>query len=127
MTSGLYVKGSNALFLERASAYSLPFAIDDPPKQTSHNTSLDVSDLIIDLMEEKRQTFVKELLSQSFVPPTSILKVINGMEITMYDCTHQFSNLLLKCFVTNLKHLKCIVIIIILLSSVVTRATAYYR
>ena len=49
MTSGLYVKGSNAFFLERASASSLPFAIDDPPKQTSRNTSVDVSDLIIDL------------------------------------------------------------------------------
>ena len=30
----------------------LPFAFDDPPKQTSHNTSLDISDLITDLYND---------------------------------------------------------------------------
>lgn len=28
----MYVKGTNAFFLERSSMSSLPFAIDDPPK-----------------------------------------------------------------------------------------------
>lgn len=28
----MYVKGTNAFFLERASVSSLPFAIDDPPQ-----------------------------------------------------------------------------------------------
>ena len=44
----LYVKGSNAFFLERASLSSLPFAIDDPPK-TTKSGGCDISDLIVDL------------------------------------------------------------------------------
>ena len=42
----IYVKGSNAFFLERASLSSLPFAIDDPPK-TSKSGGCDISDLVL--------------------------------------------------------------------------------
>ena len=44
----MYVKGSNAFMLERATISSLPFAIDDPP-MTKSGSSLDVNDLIVDL------------------------------------------------------------------------------
>ena len=57
--------------------------------------------------------------------PILTLKVMNGMEMTMYDdCTHLFSNLLLECLVANLKRLKCIVIIIYYSTlQCITRAT----
>ncbi len=42
----MYVKGSNAFFLERS---SLPYAIDDPPKATSKGSSVDINSLIVDL------------------------------------------------------------------------------
>ncbi len=45
----MYVKGSNAFFLERSAVSSLPYAIDDPPKARSKNNSVDVDDLIVDL------------------------------------------------------------------------------
>ena len=44
----MYVKGSNAFLLERSSISSLPFAIDDPPKATSRNNSVDINYLIVD-------------------------------------------------------------------------------
>ena len=44
----MYVKGSNAFFLERASISTLPFAIDDPPMAKS-GSSLDINDLIVDM------------------------------------------------------------------------------
>ncbi len=45
----MYVKGSNAFFLERSSVSSLPYAIDDPPKATSKGGSVDINSLIVDL------------------------------------------------------------------------------
>lgn len=45
----MYVKGSNAFFLERSSVSSLPYAIDDPPKGRSKGNSVDINDLIVDL------------------------------------------------------------------------------
>lgn len=42
----MYVKGSNAFFLERSAISSLPYAIDDPPKS---GNSVDVNELIMDL------------------------------------------------------------------------------
>ncbi len=47
--SSMYVKGSNAFFLERSSLSSLPYAIDDPPKATSKGSSVDINSLIVDL------------------------------------------------------------------------------
>ena len=48
--SGMYVKGSNAFFLERSSVSSLPYAIDDPPKASkSKGNSVDINDLVVDL------------------------------------------------------------------------------
>ena len=44
----MYVKGSHAFFLERASISTLPLAIDDPTMAKS-TSSLDVNDLIVDL------------------------------------------------------------------------------
>ena len=48
-SSALYVKGSNAFFLERAAISSLLFAIDDPPMTKSGSSTLDVYDLMADL------------------------------------------------------------------------------
>ena len=45
----MYVKGTNAFFLERAAILSLPFAIDDHHRSKSGSSSLDVNDLIVDL------------------------------------------------------------------------------
>lgn len=45
----MYVKGTNAFFLERAAILSLPFATDDPPRSKGGSSSLDVNDLIVDL------------------------------------------------------------------------------
>jgi len=45
----MYVKGTNAFFLERAAISPVPFATDDPPISKSGSSSLDVNDLIIDL------------------------------------------------------------------------------
>ena len=56
LTSSMYVKGTNAFFLERACVSSMPFAIDDLQKQTSRNTSVNVSDLIIDLYNGTKTT-----------------------------------------------------------------------
>ncbi len=42
----MYVKGTNAFFLERAASPSLPFVIDDPPKCNS-GTMLDINDLLV--------------------------------------------------------------------------------
>lgn len=44
--NSIYVKGTNAFFLERASLSSLPFGIDDPPKSSKGS---DISDLVVDL------------------------------------------------------------------------------
>ena len=44
----MYVNGSNAFLLERASILILPFAFDDPPLANS-GSSLDINDLIIEL------------------------------------------------------------------------------
>ena len=46
--SAIYVKGTNAFFLERAAISTLPFCIDDPPRVRS-GSSLDINDLIVDL------------------------------------------------------------------------------
>ena len=43
-----YVKGTNAFFRQRAMLSTLPFSIDDPPKSTARNSSVDVNELIID-------------------------------------------------------------------------------
>ena len=45
---GIYVKGTNAFFLERAAISSLPFSIDDPPRSRSRS-AMDLNDLIVDL------------------------------------------------------------------------------
>ena len=45
---GIYVKGTNAFFLERAAISSLPFSIDDPPRSRS-GSAMDLNDLIVDL------------------------------------------------------------------------------
>ena len=48
--SAMYVKRSNAFFLERAAVSTLPFSIDDPPRTRSGSgSSLDISDLVVDL------------------------------------------------------------------------------
>ena len=47
-SSAMYVKGTNAFFLERAAVSSLPFAIDDPPRGRV-GSALDINDLIVDL------------------------------------------------------------------------------
>lgn len=44
--NSIYVKGTNAFFLERSSLSSLPFALDDPPKSAKGS---DLSDLVVDL------------------------------------------------------------------------------
>lgn len=44
-----YVKGSNAFFLERAAISSLLFVIDNPPRSRT-GSSLDITDLIVDLL-----------------------------------------------------------------------------
>ena len=44
---GVYVKGTNSFFLERAAICTLPYSIDDPPR--SKSGTLDINDLIIDL------------------------------------------------------------------------------
>ena len=43
----MYVKGSNAFFLERSAISTLPYAIDDPPKGGS--SGVDMNELVIDL------------------------------------------------------------------------------
>ena len=43
----MYVKGSNAFFLERSAISTLPYAIDDPPKGSS--SGVDMNELVIDL------------------------------------------------------------------------------
>ena len=45
---GIYVKGTNAFFLEWAAISSLPFSIDDPPRSRS-GSAMDLNDLIVDL------------------------------------------------------------------------------
>lgn len=42
---GIYERGTNAFFLERASVSTFPYSIDDPPKPSKGN---DISDLIVD-------------------------------------------------------------------------------
>ena len=66
----MYVKGTNAFFLERACVSSMPFAIDDLQKQTSRNTSVHVSDLIIDLYNGTKTT-AGSLTSSMYVKGTN--------------------------------------------------------
>ena len=49
---GLYVKGTNALFMERASRSSLPFGIEEAmPSKKAKANKLDVAELVIDLYD----------------------------------------------------------------------------
>ena len=46
--SGVQGKGTTAFFVERSSLSSIPYVIDDPPKTTSRNNSVDINDIIVD-------------------------------------------------------------------------------
>ena len=51
----MYVKGTNAFFLQRATSSSIPFAIDDPPK-TKTETMLDVNHFFVDIYTNSFKT-----------------------------------------------------------------------
>ena len=84
-SSAMYVKGTNAFFLERAAISSLPFAIDDPPKAKSGSSALDVNDLIVDLYNGCKTA---NLRKGSLVPHSVPIVATNFSLIGDQRCVH---------------------------------------
>ena len=68
-STGIQGKGTNAFFIERSSLSSIPYVIDDPPKSTSRNNTVDINDIIV----HSYNTSVPGNLKSGYTKPISSL------------------------------------------------------